>query len=97
MSPERTFAYRRVINTLNELGPSELLDGEQHRIRHAADNLVFSSDLAQDIAAQEALDDIERLCNALTESGRWEQVDAERLASDLAACGPQRPAGLRAA
>jgi hypothetical protein len=97
MSPERTHAYRRVMHTLDQLGPSKLLDGEQDRIRSAADNLIFSSDLLEDVAAQEAMDDVERLCRALVESGRWERVTAERLAGDLVACGPARPAVLRAA
>ncbi|HWF35738.1 MAG TPA: hypothetical protein VG295_10195 [Solirubrobacteraceae bacterium] len=96
MSPERTHAYRRVMQTLNELGPSKLLDGEQDRIRAAADNLIFSSDLAGDVAAQEALDDIERLCRALVTSGRWEQVTAGRLAHDLFGCGPGDPAAQEA-
>ncbi len=97
MSPERTNAYRQVIKTLNELGPSKLLDSEQDRIRYAADNLLFSSDLAEDFAALAALDDVERLCRALTECGRWEQVTADRLAGDLSACGPPRVAELQAA
>jgi hypothetical protein len=98
MSPNRAHAYRRVIQTLNDLGPSKLLDGEQDRIRSAADSLIFSSDLSEDVAAQEALEDVERLCRALVESGRWEQVTAARLADDLFACGPEpRPAELTAA
>jgi hypothetical protein len=97
MSPERTLAYRRVMKTLKELGPSKLLDPEQDRVRHAADNLIFSVNLAQDVAAREALDDVERLCRALTESGRWEQVTADRLVSDISACGPGEPAELKAA
>jgi hypothetical protein len=88
MSPERTQAYRRVIQTLNELGPTKLLDGEQDRIRYAADNLIFSSELQEDVAARHALDDVECLCRALVESGRWEQVTATRLADDVVACGP---------
>jgi hypothetical protein len=97
MSPERTLAYRRVMKTLVELGPSKLLDGEQDRIRNAADNLIFSSDLAEDVVARDALDDMERLCHALTESGRWAPVTAERLVDDLVACGPKRLVELRAA
>jgi hypothetical protein len=97
MSPERAEAYRRVVKTLDELGPSKLLDAEQIRIRYAADNLIFSSDLIQDVAAREALDDVERLCRALVDSGRWEQVTATRLADNLAQCGPARPAQLKAA
>ncbi len=95
MSPERTHAYRRVMQTLNELGPSKLLDGEQDRIRAAADNLIFSSKVVEDVAAQEALDDVERLCRALVASGRWEQVTASRLADDLFACGPGHPAEVK--
>ena len=97
MSPERTLAYRRVMKTLKELGPSKLLDPEQDRVRHAADNLIFSVNLAQDVAAREAVGDVERLCHALTESGRWERVTADRLVNDIIACGPGHPAELKAA
>ena len=97
MSPERTDAYRRVIKTLNDLGPSKLLDAEQDRVRAAADSLIYSSDLHEDLAAREALEDVERLCRALVESGRWEQVTARRLAGDVLGCGPAQPAALRAA
>ena len=97
MSPERTHAYGRVMKTLDQLGPSKLLDVEQDRIRHAADNLIFSSDLLDDVAAQEALEDVERLCRALVASGRWEQITATRLAGDLYACGPAREPALSAA
>lgn len=97
MSPHRTQAYRRVIQTLNELGPSKLLPGEQDRIRLAADNLVFSSDLSEDAAARDALEDTDRLCHDLVESGRWEQVTATRLAGDLRECGPDPESELKAA
>jgi hypothetical protein len=85
------------MKTLKELGPSKLLDAEQERVRHAADNLIFSVNLARDVAAREALDDVERLSHALTDSGRWEQVTADRLVNDICACGPVRPAELKAA
>jgi hypothetical protein len=91
MSPERTQAYRRVMRTIDELGPSKLLGSEQDRIRHAADNLIFSSDLASDGPAREALRDIDELCTALVDSGRWESVTAERLERDMHACGPDAP------
>jgi hypothetical protein len=96
MSPERTQAYRRVVELLAELGPSKLQSDEQDRIRNAADNLIFSSDLTEDLAAREALEDADRLCRALVDSGRWEQVTATRLAEDLYACGPGRVATLSA-
>ncbi len=97
MSPERTQAYRRVMLTLDELGPSKLLDLEQERIRHAADNLIFSSDLDEDGAARAAMHDTDELCDSLVDSGRWERVTAERLAADLRACGPQSARDIAAA
>jgi hypothetical protein len=89
VSPERTQAYRRVITTLNELGPSKLWAGERERIRYAADTLIFSADLIEDEAARDALEDAGRLCSSLVQSGRWESVTAARLASDLSECGPE--------
>jgi hypothetical protein len=56
--------------TLKEVGPSTLLGDEQERIRYAADNLIFSRDVAADTPAREAMQDIERLCRALVNSGR---------------------------
>lgn len=95
MTPERAQAYRRVIHTLNDLGPSKLVRGEQDRIRHAADSPIFSRDLLQDAAACDALKDIERLCRVLVESGRW--AGATRLVRDISQCGPPPPAELKAA
>ena len=89
MSPERTQAYRRVIDTLNQLGPSKLWSDEQERIRYAADSLIFSANLAADSAARDALEEAGRLCSALVASGRWESITAARLASDLSDCGPE--------
>jgi hypothetical protein len=98
MSPERTHAYRRVIHTLEDLGPSKLQESEQDRIRTAADTLIFSADLSSDWCALEAVEDVEQLCRALVACGRWEHVTALRLADDVRACGPCAPlAELRAA
>jgi hypothetical protein len=88
MSPERTHAYRRVLQTLRELGPTKLQNGEQDRIREAADSLIFCADLGTDEAARESLTDSRLLLDMLVESGRWEQVTADRLAEDLRHCGP---------
>jgi hypothetical protein len=97
MSPERVQSYRRVIQILDDLGPSKLLDQEQERIRHAADNLIFSRDLDEDILARESLGDVERLCRELVVSGRWEHVTATRLADSVSECGPAPWAALKAA
>jgi hypothetical protein len=88
MTPERAHAYRRVLHTLNELGPAKLQDGEQELIRDAVDSLLFSQDLEADNAARDALRDVTTLCNTLVESGRWEQVTARRLEDDVVQCGP---------
>ena len=97
MSPERSKAYRRVMKTLDDLGPSKLLGGEQQRIRYAADNLIFSTDLNADVEACDALEDVATLCRALVESGRWEQATAMRLVDDVCECGPVSPIVLQAA
>ena len=97
MSPERVQAYRRVVHMLDELGPSKLLAAEQERIRHAADNLIFSGDLDQDVIARGSLGDMGDLCRELVASGRWEQVTATRLADSIAGCGPEPVRELNAA
>jgi hypothetical protein len=86
-----------VTHALRELGPSKLLSGEQDRVRHAVDSLIFSHDVLDDDAARDALVDMERLCRALVESGRWEESSAARLARDISQCGPPPPAELKAA
>lgn len=98
MSPERTTAYRRVLDTIAELGPSKLQDGEEDRIRYAADSLIFCADLSADEAARETLVETRLMLDALVESGRWERVTADRLAADLRGCGPaSEQLALRAA
>ena len=99
MSPERTQAYKRVMRTLSELGPSKLLATEQQRVREAADTLIFSSGLSDEQAAVEALADADELCRDLVASGRWERVTAAQLAQDLRGCGARADAeaALRAA
>jgi hypothetical protein len=94
MSPERTQAYRRITQTLRELGPSKLLDSEQDRIRSAADSLIFCADLAHDAAARMSLEDVEKLCRSLVDCGRWEHVTAMRLSDDVWDCGPGRSSDL---
>jgi hypothetical protein len=97
MSPERAQAYRKVVEMVDADAPSELLDGERDRIRYAADNLIFSRDVATDVAAQEALGDVGRLCRALVDSGRWDKVAARELAEHVSLCGPGSAARLKAA
>jgi hypothetical protein len=97
MTPERAHAYQRVIQTLKEMGPSNLLRDEQKRMRYATDNLIFSRDLAQDAPARAAIVDIERLGRPVVDSARSEKAAAIRLANDASQCGRNLPADLRAA
>jgi hypothetical protein len=97
MTHERAGAYRRVLKTLDDLGPSRLLRAEQERVRLAADSLLFCRDLRGDPAAREALEDIERLCRALVDSNRWVRDTAMRLADDVSQCGPALLPELEAA
>lgn len=97
MTRERAHAYRRVIQTLDELDAGVLGSRELEVIRHAADSLIFSRDLLQDDAASEALQDVERLCRALVDTGRLTQTSATRIAGDISQCGPPPPAEFKAA
>ncbi len=97
VSPERAAAYRRVMQTLADVGPAKLHEAEEQRLRHAADNLIFSWTLEEDLEAREAIDDVERLSRALAESGRWEQAAAAHLAALVLECGPERAPAAEAA
>lgn len=85
------------MHTLSELGPSKLQLDEMDRIRQAADSLIFAEDLRDDPMVQVDLEDVETLCRDLVESGRWEQVTAMRLVSDVSQCGPADVPELEAA
>jgi hypothetical protein len=85
------------MQTLEDVGPSKLLEAEQQRIRFAADNLIFSTDLSTDAEARDGLEDVAALCRALVESGRWGQATAARLVDDVCECGPVTPILLEAA
>ena len=97
MSPERTNAYRRVLDTLAELGPSKMQAHEEDQIRYAADSLILCADLRDDETTRDSLEDTELLCEVLVESERWERATADRLIEDLRACGPELPVELQAA
>ena len=85
MTNERTEAYGRVVQTLDELGPTKLLPAEQARIRDAADTLIFASDLEE---AEDALRDMGLLTEHLLSSGRWLEERIDLLVANLLACGP---------
>ena len=85
MTNERTQAYGRVVQTLDEIGATKLLPAEQARIRDAADTLIFASDLEE---ARAALQDMGDLTDHLLSSGRWLEERIDNLVANLLACGP---------
>jgi hypothetical protein len=89
MTSERTQAYGRIVKTLEDLGPTKLLDSEQARIRDAADTLIFAEGPDEHVLS--ALDDIRALTDHLVESGRWTEERALMLLDDVAAVGPLAP------
>lgn len=94
MNSQRAHAYSRVTRLLAELGPSKLHPAELDRIRDTADTLIFCSDLHDDDAAREALEDTELLVELLVQNDRWQRPTAERLIGDLRECGPALPLAL---
>jgi hypothetical protein len=89
MTSERTQAYGRIVKTLEDLGPSKLLDTEQERIRDAADTLIFAERADDHVVA--ALEDIRALAGHLAESGRWSEERAAELVGDMGDIGPLAP------
>jgi hypothetical protein len=87
MTNERSQAYGRVMRLLSEIGSVKLHDAEVAIVRDAADSLLFAAS-PQDPAAREAIMLTERLMHDLAESDRWTAESAQRLADDVAACGP---------
>jgi hypothetical protein len=94
MTSARAAAYRRVLQTLRELGSAKLWPREQACVRESAEALLFCGDLADDIAARPALAAIASLSDDLIASARWSPVRAQRLLDEVWACGPARAFGL---
>jgi hypothetical protein len=88
MTSVRANAYRRVVQTLRDLGPAKLWPAEQTCIREAADALLFCRDLHRDVAAREALGAVAVLSDDLIDTERWTPRRAQRLLDDVWACGP---------
>jgi hypothetical protein len=86
MTSERTQSYSRVVRTIDELGPTKLLAGEQQRLRDAADTLIFCAGIEADERA--AIADVEALVAHLADSGRWTAERAAELRDDVLGCGP---------
>jgi hypothetical protein len=94
MTTARADAYRRVLQTLRDIGPAKLWPREQACVRNAADALLFCDDLADDSGARDALATIAALSDDLIASARWSPARARLLLDDVWACGPSRAFGL---
>ena len=88
MTSYRAAAYRRVIQTLRDMGPAKLLPAEQACIREAADTLLFCTEPDADGAAEGALAAVAVLTDDLIDAERWTPERAQRLLDDIWACGP---------
>jgi hypothetical protein len=91
MTSERSQAYGRVMQTLDDVGPAKLTHAEIDRIRHAADTLFFAEDLTVDADARDAVSDITALASHLVDSERWLDESARRLLQDVLGTGPLAP------
>jgi len=88
MTSYRAVAYRRVIQTLRDMGPAKLWPAEQACVREAADALLFCTEPDADGAAQVALAAVAVLTDELIDAQRWTPERAQRLLDDIWACGP---------
>jgi hypothetical protein len=69
-------------------GETALEPAEQEVLREAGDALFFCEDIALDDDAREALSRVSDLSGRLVGAERWDPELAERVLSDLEACGP---------
>jgi hypothetical protein len=88
MTSCRAAAYRRVIQTLRDMGPAKLWPEEQASIRDAADTLLFCTEPDADDAAHLALAAVATLTGDLIDAERWTPERAQRLLDDVWGCGP---------
>jgi hypothetical protein len=88
MTSERSQAYGRVVKALADLSASKFHEHEQELIRDTADTLFFCESLASDAHAREAVERLRAFAADLAASGRLLFDTAERLVTDVEACGP---------
>ncbi|MCW3064495.1 MAG: hypothetical protein JWN32_1667 [Solirubrobacterales bacterium] len=89
MTSNRASAYKRVIQTLRDIGPAKLWPAEVACIREAADALLFCGDLAADEDAREGLASVMALGDHLVDAERWTPERVQRLVDDVWWCGPR--------
>jgi hypothetical protein len=96
MTPERSAAYRRLMNLLEAFG-TDLLPEEQEQVRSAADALLFCHSLDDDREARLALRTASDLVLRRVVSGCAVSGVADYLLVDLLGCGPDPEGVPRAA
>ena len=69
-------------------GEQQLEAAERAELREAADALFFSTDIAGDSEAREAIGRANDLATRLVEAERWSPDYAEQALTELEACGP---------
>ena len=99
MTSARAAAYRRVVQTLRDLGPAKLWPAEESSIREAADTLLFCRDVAADAGARDAVMVVTSMIDDLVDARRWTAERAHRLLDDIWGCGafdaPELPVAAR--
>ena len=88
VTSERADAYGRVMQIVSADGEEQLQPAEQTELREAADALFFSTEIAGDNEARDALGRANDLAAKLMETERWSPDYAEQALRDLEACGP---------
>ena len=94
MTPERSRAYGRLMRVADADGPGALGPDERALLRDTADALLFCAGARLDDEAADALARMGDLAGDLVGSERWDPEFAERVLTDLEACGPAEFAGL---
>jgi hypothetical protein len=88
MTSARASAYKRVTQTVRDLGPAKLWPAEEACIRDAADALLFCHDLSADPDAREAFAAVMVVGDDLIGADRWTPERTLRLLDHIWACGP---------
>ena len=76
----------QLMQTIDAIGPAKLHDGEEARLREAADTLVLAREFDHEVA--ETLRTVRNLTDRLVDSGRFSEPLGKELVMKVRACGP---------
>ena len=88
MNTERSRAYSNVTRIVSDLAAAKLHPQEQQAVREAADALLFSTDIAHDDEARDALSRLEAVVDRLVANERVEPETGRMILDAVEACGP---------